>query len=172
MCNQIKMKKIYALIYTLLFISCSSITKIHKYTQDRSINYYKKDTIYIYFKNHKFETKKMYLNDSTINYYQISYKFTFYKIKKYYEFLYISHRKINGDFRELPLIKKDKKFLKKIKNKLFDFQDFKKLSLYEINRFNSFNNRKSIFLIDKSENKNGKIYLKSVSFGGNFPRIQ
>jgi len=132
----------------------------------------RKDTIYIYFKHHKFETKKKYINNSTINYYQIEYKFTLKKSNKYFDFISLSHRNSKGKLIEMPPIEKDKKFLKSIKNKLFTYCDFKNKSTLFINSFYDQNNFKTIYLIDKDENKNGKIYLRKVSFGGNFPRIQ
>ena len=162
---------IISILVLFTVLSCSLNKNFEKHLQNR-VNNNKMDTIYILKNNDKYITKKKYINNKILNYYQIEYKFTFKKSNKYLNFISLSHRRSQGKLIEMPPTEKNKKFRKKIKHKTFTFDDFKNKTTYEINRFYHFNNFKTFYLIDKDENKNGKIYLRKVSFGGNFPRIQ
>ena len=163
------------LIYTILTIaifSCSSKEKFALNAKKCEGHRYRCDTIYYYFKNTKNEVKKIYLTDSINNRIQTVYWMRFKKSNKYFNVQKNSHYKRKGILYKYERIEKDKSFLRKKKNNIFTYKDFKNLSEIEMNKFYYGNKFSTFYLIDKTENKNGKIYLKPIRLGGNFPRVQ
>ena len=139
----------------------------------------KNDTIYFYFKKSKKEIKiKNYLNlcnEAYIyNFYNnnLFYKYPYYPNKYFYVFSYSNNINKLDTLTNNSIIEKDIIFLKTIKKEMYTFKNFKNLSKKEVAYFFSFNRFKTIYLIDENENKNDKIYLRKVSFSGNFPKIQ
>ncbi len=111
---------IISFLTLFLILSCSLNKNFNKYIYGKNDNgeavylFLKKNntinnTIYIYFKNHKYETKKKYITDSLYNNYQVNYKFTLNKSNKYIYFKYNSHKYGKGNLHKNPLIEKNKK---------------------------------------------------------------
>lgn len=174
----IKNSFILLLLFTTL-CNCSSNKKFKQNYQRCKNNRIKCDTIYYYFKNVKNEEKKVYLVDTLNNRFQTEYRMRFKKSNKYFFASTKTHHKgwdTLGKTKivlyKTKVIEKDKSFLRKNKNKIYTYDDFKNKTTYEMNRFYSSNLFNTKYLIDKSENKNGKIYLKRIGLGGNFPRVQ
>ena len=87
----------------------------------------------------------------------------------HYRFVTSTHRKNKGKKIKTFAIEKNKKFLKQIKDKTYTYRDFKNKSKKEITIFFSYNRYKTVYLIDKKENKKDKIYLKKAYFVSSFP---
>ncbi len=173
--NLIKILSISFLL--LFFIDCSSNKKFEKNYQKCKENRYRCDTIYYYFKNVKNEERKVYLTDTLHNRLQTVYWIRFKKSNKYFYTSTKSHYKKKDLLNIVRLyktkvIEKDKSFLREYKNQVYTYDDFKNMTTKEINLFYYRNKFNIKYLIDKTESKNGKIYLKSIALGGNFPKIQ
>ena len=149
-----------------VFYNCSS-NKFEKNYQKCKNNRVKCDTIYYYFKNVENEERKVYITDTLNNRIQTVYWMKFKKNNKYFYASTKSHYKKKDSLNIVRLYKtkvivKDKSFLRKHKNQ----------TEYEMNRFYYSNLFNPKYLIDITESKNGKIYLKGIGLGGNFPRVQ
>jgi hypothetical protein len=175
-----KSYQIILVVSFFLIFGCSSLPDIDYYKENHKELYNKNnknDTIYIYFKHTKYEKFKSYKFSKPKFKYQNNYSFRFPKIKihpkidLYFTFMHVSHIYKNGVKVENKIIEKDKKFLKQIRNKMYSYKDFKNLNSIEISYFYNYNNFKTVYLIDKKENKNGKVYLRETSLGSNYPKI-
>lgn len=160
---------------TSFLFNCSSNKKFNKNIQKGR----KYDTIYYYFKNVKNEGKKVYIQDTLNNRLQTQYKMKFKKSGKYFFVISNTHYKARDTLNKnnillykTKVIEKDRNFLKQYKSKIFIYDDFKNKTEIELNRFFYGNKFNAFYLIDKSENKNGKIFLKAAVLSGNFDRIQ
>lgn len=150
-------------VMTRLILIISLFNLLNCYSQNMMDNN-SKDTIYIYFKHSKKEIEKKPYTAIHPKGECKRYVFEFEKRKHYYSFANYSYRRYEGGLIEVPIVKKKKKFLKKIKNKTFTYCDFKDKTFSEIAYFYIYNSHKTIYLIDKKENKKGNIYLRKVSF--------
>ncbi len=173
---------IKTLVLSFLFIgfyNCSSNNKFKKNYQKCKKNRIKCDTIYYYFKNVKHEERGVYIDDTLNNRLQTEYRMRFKKSNKYFFASTNTHYKEKDTLDKTKvilyktkIIEKDKSFLKKNKDKIYTYDDFKNKTTFEMNKFYYSNLFNPKYLIDITESKNGKIYLKGIGLGGNFPRIQ
>ncbi len=169
-------------ILLLLFLSCKSKYKYNfllyeKQHQELCNKNNKKDTIYFVFKHKINEVFKKVKFDPP-KWYSNVYYFNFPELEKNTS-MTVHYRLVNqpiidktGEVSKQLNIEKDKKFLKKIKDKTYTYNDFKNLSKREIGVFFSYNNFKTTFLIDIKDTKNKNIYLREVHFSSSFPREQ
>ena len=161
----------------IVFYNCSSNKKFEINHQKCVKNRIKCDTIYYYFKNVKNEERGVYIDDTLNNRLQTEYRMRFKKSNKYFFGSTNTHYKKLDSLNIVRLyktkvIEKDKSFLRKHKNQIYTYDDFKNKTTIEMNKFYYSNLFNPKYIIDKTESKNGKIYLKPIALGGNFPRIQ
>ena len=125
------------------------------------------DTIYILFKNHKSQFKKLNVYDKTKSTPSFSYKFEILNLKdKASNFLLFN---TSYDFyRDIPPIFKPKSFIRdtKKKDKLFSYNKFKKIGYKKTKSFLDIycGDGNKIFIIDLFEKRNDSLYLREVKF--------
>ena len=165
--NRFFIFNITVIIFFCLQTSCKA---------QKELAYNKNDTIYIYYKgSDKHELKQKVVHDSIRRSYDIWYKFLFdYELehiarKKTYLFIYSSHNKVGKKFIKRPLIGISKK---ELKDNFFTYNDLKSQNEEEIMKFYNYNRFKTVYLIDKNENRKDTVFLRKVQFASNFPIIQ
>jgi len=77
-------------------------------------------------------------------------------------FKYVSHKTVGEGEKIIPILTKNHRFLKENRNRVHCYKSFKKMEPKELEDFYWKNHNKIIYLIDKKENKDGKISLRRV----------
>lgn len=102
----------------------------------------------------------------------MQYVYEFQGRKQFYGFSYQTHKKGKTEQIEIPILKRDRKFLRNKKEELLSFCKLKKLTSKDLESFYWKNHNKLIYLIDKSENKNGNVFLRKVNLFSNYRTFQ
>lgn len=142
-------------IFLLLLIS-SLQSLISQEITDLSEN----DTLYYFFKNKKSEFRgplRPYNSTGTM-----TMMFHVDINNKRHFFQYLTHKRIGDGDRTIPILLKSRSFLKENRNRVHCYKSFKKMEPKELEDFYWENHNKVIYLIDKKENKDGKISLRRV----------
>jgi len=131
-----------------------------------------KDTLYYYFKHKKneytFKGAPRLVKPPDI--YQKKYEVFFDKVNNDdYWFTYFTHQKTNGITVENPVIKKDKRLLKRLKESIITYCDLKRMTKKERENLYWNNYKKVIYIIDKKEKNKDEIYLRKVIWYAGYP---
>lgn len=126
------------------------------------------DTLYYYFKSKKDEKKSGLRLFTPPNWKSMKYYVNLSWLNEEFYFTYNTHKKKEGKFIGIPVLTKDRKFLKLNKDNILTLCELKKINTKTLEDFYWKNKNKVIYLIDKKENKKGKIFLRRVNWGSSY----